>query len=92
MNQAPVCVSDEAATQICQMARTLEPPAQLAFMAALAAELRDELPPVGDGVVCRRARALLRTGRYQRAGAFVLDTSIGRNLGAHHYKPRAKRI
>ena len=63
----PISLSDSALTTIVQLCRPLTPEARIAFMAALADELRDEPQPLGDGTVARTARALcgflrLRTG------------------------------
>ena len=65
----PISLSDSALTTIVQLCRSLTPEARIAFMAALADELRDEPQPLGDGTVARTARALLKSGMFAREGA-----------------------
>jgi hypothetical protein len=90
MSQAcpPISLSDEAMTEITVLLRPLVPAARSAFLVELANELRAEpVQPVGDGVVLRTARTLLRSGMYAKDGAYVIED------GAHyqepkHYRPR----
>ena len=73
MSSSPISLSDEALNTVTQMLRPLIPEARVAFMSALAEELKDEPQPVGDGTVGRAARTLLRSGMYRRDGAFIGD-------------------
>jgi hypothetical protein len=66
----PISLSDEALTAICQMCRPLTAPARSAFLEALTLVLAGEPRPVGDGAVFRHARALLRSGRFERAAEY----------------------
>jgi hypothetical protein len=89
----PISLSDIAMNQLVQWLRPLVPMARHAFMQELAAELRQEIEqPPGDGAVFRIARALLRTGQFQKAGEYIVNDGT-RNFGAHAggYRPRAKR-
>ena len=81
MSSHPISLSDESLTNLTQMLRPLEPAARVAFMTALAEELKCLEQPVGDGVVHRCASTLLRTGMFKREGAFVRDDHYGPSEG-----------
>jgi hypothetical protein len=88
---SPISLSDESLTSLTQMLRPLEPVARIAFMDALAEELRGEPQPIGDGVLHRCAVTLLKSGMFKREGAFVRDNAgYGSQAGIWH-KPYSKR-
>jgi hypothetical protein len=63
-----------------QMTRPREPCARAAFLETRVILLRQEIEqPPGDGAVFRIARALLRTGQFQKAGEYIVNEGT-RNL------------
>jgi hypothetical protein len=70
--QAPIGLSDEALTLIMRLTAPLVPDGRVAFVDDLAALLRSEPQPPGDGAVYRHARELLRSGRYKRSDLYAI--------------------
>jgi hypothetical protein len=79
----PVTINDSALSIVAQMARTLTPLSASLWLKELAIALRSEpIQPVDDGAVVRKARELLKTGRFKRCSDLVVQD------GAHHQEPK----
>jgi hypothetical protein len=70
--QEPINLSDDAMDLIMRLTTPLVPDDRVALMNALAALLRSEPQPPGDGTVFRHLRALLSTGSYKRSDALAI--------------------
>jgi hypothetical protein len=70
--QEPISLSDDAMDLIMRLTTPLVPDDRVALVNALAALLRSEPQPPGDGTVFRHVRALLSTDNYKRLDALAI--------------------
>jgi hypothetical protein len=79
--QGPISLSDEAMALIMRMTAPLVSGDRVALVNALAALLRSEPQPPGDGAVFRHLRALLGTGHHRRSDSLAVGTPAPRHDG-----------
>jgi hypothetical protein len=79
--QELISLSDSAMDLVMRLTTPLVPDDRVALVNALAALLRSEPQPPGDGAVFRHVRTLLSTGHYKRSDAFAVGGGAARATG-----------